>query len=275
VLPEILSFEPALGPAGTVVTMDGTTFTNVTAVSFGNANAAFTVVSRGQLQATVPAQASTGPIRVTTLDGSSVSPIDFLVTQSSDLELDMSVTPTLLRPGERVTFTLVASNLGPSVVTGVEISDQLPLGLQVVEIASDRGVVNHTNGVVTGLVGVLTNGTAVTMSISAVAEEMGVFTNRASVLAVEGDTIPNNNQASVSFTVVTDAARTLDIQLDDEQSIVLRWPVSTVPLALQSTAILGQDSVWTAVSNSPVVVQGHNVVTNEALGERYYRLRGP
>jgi hypothetical protein len=33
--------------------------------------------------------------------------------------------------------------------------------------------------------------------------------------------------------------------------------------------------VWTAVSDPPVVVQGRNVITNEALGKRYYRLRGP
>jgi uncharacterized repeat protein (TIGR01451 family) len=258
-----------------VVTIRGTTFTNVTAVAFGNANATFTVVSREQLQATVPAQAATGPIRVTTLDGSSLSPIDFLVTRSSDLGLDMSVTPMLLRPGEVVLFTLVTSNLGPSVVTGVEISDSLPAGLQMVEVTSDHGVVGHTNGVVTGTVGALSNGTAVTVSISALAGEMGVFSNRASVLALEGDPIPDNNQATVSFTVIADAARTLDIQPGSAQSIVLSWPTSTVPLVLQSTAALGQDSVWTAVSNPPVVVQGRNVVTNEALGKSYYRLRGP
>jgi hypothetical protein len=145
----------------------------------------------------------------------------------------------------------------------------------MVEVTSDRGVVGHTNGVVTGTVGALTNGTAVTVSISALAGEMGVFSNRASVLALEGDPIPDNNQATVSFTVIADAARTLDIQPGSAQSIVLSWPTSAVPLVLQSTAALGQDSAWTAVSNPPVVVQGRNVVTNEALGKRYYRLRGP
>ncbi|MCL4179797.1 MAG: IPT/TIG domain-containing protein [Verrucomicrobia bacterium] len=275
VLPRILSFTPALGPAGTAVTLLGTTFTNVTAVSFNGAPAVFTVVSRGEVRATVPAQATTGPIRLSTADGTSDSPVAFLITRASDLELKMTVSPTLVRPGDTIQFTLTTSNRGPSVVTGVEVSDPLPSGLQVLEVSSDRGTASHANGVVNGTVAALTNGTAFTLGISAMATEMGVFSNRASVLFLEGDTVPANNQAMVSFTVLSEAARTLDIRSTNGSSVVLSWPAAPVPLVLESAASLILDSPWSTVPNPPVVVQGWNIVTNEVLGERYYRLRGP
>jgi len=107
------------------------------------------------------------------------------------------------------------------------------------------------------------------------ATEMGVFSNRASVLFLEGDTVPTNNQATVSFTVLSEAARTLDIRSTSRSSVVLSWPATPVPLVLESAASLIRDGPWSTVPNPPVVVQGWNTVTNELLSERYYRLRGP
>lgn len=60
----ITSFTPANGPQGTVVTINGTGFTNVTAVNFGDQPAAsFTVNSSTQITATVGA-GSSGNVRV-------------------------------------------------------------------------------------------------------------------------------------------------------------------------------------------------------------------
>jgi uncharacterized repeat protein (TIGR01451 family) len=268
VLPEILTFEPALGPAGTVVSVLGTTFTNVTAVTFNNTAASFTVVSRSELQATVPAQATTGPIRVTTLDGTALSEIPFLVTRGSDLALSKSIDVANVRPGDTVVFTVVTSNLGPSVVTGVTISDRLPAGLEVLDLSIDQGTTGHTNGVVGGVIGALTNGTAVTLSISAVATEMGVWTNRATVASIEGDPVLDNNEDAVSFVVLADTARTLGIESGNGPFVIIHWPVSPVPMTLESTAELKSGSVWSTVPNPPVVSQGQNIVTNEAAGER-------
>jgi uncharacterized repeat protein (TIGR01451 family) len=275
VLPEILAFEPALGPPGTVVRITGTTFTNVTSVTFSNTTAAFTVVSRNELLATVPAHAITSAIRVTTTDGSAVSPIDFLVTRGSDLAITKSVDRANVQPGETLVFTLVASNLGPSVVTGVAINDSLPGGLQILDVITDKGTAGHTNGVVGAAVGVLTNGTAVTVSISALASASGAFTNRATVTSIEEELLPANNQAAVSFVVLSDVAGTLDIERGNGSMVIIRWPISPVPLTLESTPSLSPENEWSAVPEAPVQSQGLNVVTNEAFGERYYRLRGP
>jgi hypothetical protein len=80
VTPAITSFAPATGPVGTGVTITGTTFTGVTAISFHGTAATFTVSNSGTVTTTVPFGASTGPITVTTLDGTATSAGNFTVT---------------------------------------------------------------------------------------------------------------------------------------------------------------------------------------------------
>jgi hypothetical protein len=80
VTPVMSSFAPASGPAGTGVTITGTNFTGTTAVSFSGVAATFTSNNSGTVTATVPIGATTGPIIVTTLDGSATSAASFTVT---------------------------------------------------------------------------------------------------------------------------------------------------------------------------------------------------
>ncbi|MBL0210699.1 MAG: tandem-95 repeat protein [Holophagaceae bacterium] len=63
---DISGFSPSSGPAGTVVTLTGGNFTGLTAVRFNGLLAAFTVLSPTQVQATVPAGATSGRILLTT-----------------------------------------------------------------------------------------------------------------------------------------------------------------------------------------------------------------
>jgi hypothetical protein len=78
----ITSFTPTSGVVGTSVTITGTGFTGATSVSFNNVNATtFTVNPAGtQITATVPTGATTGPIKVTTPNGSATSATNFTVT---------------------------------------------------------------------------------------------------------------------------------------------------------------------------------------------------
>lgn len=80
VTPAITSFAPALGAVGTGVTINGTNFTGATAVSFAGRAATFTVSNSGTINATVPAGAITGPIAVTTLDGTATSAASFTIS---------------------------------------------------------------------------------------------------------------------------------------------------------------------------------------------------
>ena len=78
--PAITGFTPTSGEAGSVVTVSGTNFAGATAVTFGGVPAGqFAVVSDTSISATVPPEATTGRIRVTTAGGTATSDSDFTV----------------------------------------------------------------------------------------------------------------------------------------------------------------------------------------------------
>src|SRR5262249_41730209 len=74
VVPKITAFSPASGAPGSSVTITGTTFTGATAVKFYGLAASFTVNSNTQITATVPANATSGSITVTTPGGTATCP---------------------------------------------------------------------------------------------------------------------------------------------------------------------------------------------------------
>jgi uncharacterized repeat protein (TIGR03803 family) len=80
VTPQLLSFNPPSGAAGTQVTITGTGFTQTVGVGFGdNSPAEFTVNSDTQITATVPTGAATGPVGVVTKGGTAISSATFTV----------------------------------------------------------------------------------------------------------------------------------------------------------------------------------------------------
>ncbi len=77
--PVIDTFTPNAGKPGDPVTISGARFTGATSVTFNGAPAVFTVDSDIQITATVPSDGTTGPISVTTPDGSATSSKSFKV----------------------------------------------------------------------------------------------------------------------------------------------------------------------------------------------------
>jgi large repetitive protein len=78
--PVVTGFSPAAGRAGTNVIITGANFLGATAVRFGTLDAAsFNVLSNGAIQASVPANATTGRIRVIEPAGSAFSAGNFVV----------------------------------------------------------------------------------------------------------------------------------------------------------------------------------------------------
>ena len=78
--PQLTSFSPAVGRVGTNVVLTGSSFTGTTAVKFNGLDAtSFTVNSPTQITATVPANATTGSIRVTTPGGTTPPGTNFVV----------------------------------------------------------------------------------------------------------------------------------------------------------------------------------------------------
>jgi len=78
-LAPFVKLTPASGDAGVAVTILGTDLTGTTKVTFNGKAAEFKVVSSTEIAATVPAEASTGKVEVTTLQGALSSNVPFRV----------------------------------------------------------------------------------------------------------------------------------------------------------------------------------------------------
>ena len=77
--PTLSSFAPGSGVINSAVVLTGFNFINVTGVTFNGVMAPFTVNSSNQITATVPSGATSGPIRVTTANGTTLSSSSFSV----------------------------------------------------------------------------------------------------------------------------------------------------------------------------------------------------
>lgn len=74
-----VTFSPASGKAGSQVTIHGTHFVGTGAVKFNGVSANFQVLNTGNIRATVPAGATTGPISVTNDGGKTLSKANYTV----------------------------------------------------------------------------------------------------------------------------------------------------------------------------------------------------
>jgi hypothetical protein len=99
VLPTVSGFSPSAGGSGTSVVISGANLQGVTSILFNGASAAFSGASYNQVSTTVPPGATSGPITVTTSDGSFVT-TNFYVPANIT-----SFTPSAGAPGTSVKIT--------------------------------------------------------------------------------------------------------------------------------------------------------------------------
>ncbi len=105
----LASYNPVSGPAGTLVTIQGTGFTGVTQVRFGALDApTFQVVGDTLIKVRVPAGSTPGPISVVAPGGAPVFPAPFTVVPTppqAQLPVVTGFTPAGAPPGTEVTIT--------------------------------------------------------------------------------------------------------------------------------------------------------------------------
>jgi uncharacterized repeat protein (TIGR03803 family) len=77
--PAVVSFNPSRGKVGTQVMIHGNHFVGATAVTFNGVSTTFQVLNTGNILATVPQGAATGPIAVTNAGGTTTSKKNFTV----------------------------------------------------------------------------------------------------------------------------------------------------------------------------------------------------
>jgi IPT/TIG domain len=154
--PTITSFAPTSGPVGTSVTISGTNFTAATAVTFNGVSASFVVSSDTAIQATVPAGAATGPLRVTTPGGTATSTNNFTVVSaptitsfaptSGPVGTSVTISGTNFTGATAVTFNAVSAT-SFTVTSDTAIQATVPTGATTgpLRVTTPAGTATSTN----------------------------------------------------------------------------------------------------------------------------------
>ncbi|MDQ7052317.1 MAG: IPT/TIG domain-containing protein [candidate division KSB1 bacterium] len=193
--PAITSFTPTSGPEGTEVSIVGSSFTGATAVEFnGVAAATFIVDADTLIRANVPAGATSGPIAVTTPNGTATSADSFTVTQPTPPPAPAitSFTPTSGPEGTEV--SIVGSNFTGA--TAVEFN-----GVAAATFIVDADTLIRANvpaGATSGPIAVTTpNGTATSADSFTVTQPTPATPTVAEIAATTGgtsDLYPNQSR---------------------------------------------------------------------------------
>jgi RHS repeat-associated protein len=124
--PTITGFAPAFGQVGDLVTITGTHFVNIQAVTFNGTSApGFSVNSSTSITVAVPLGATTGPLAVTTSAGTATSAESFVVLGPADFLLTAAPATGMAVPGMQTIFSVTAvafgnyANLVSLAVTGL------------------------------------------------------------------------------------------------------------------------------------------------------------
>lgn len=274
ILPKIYSFSPSIGPAGTVVTISGTSLFDVTGVEFGGVSGTLLSATTNEAQAAVPAAAKSGPLTVVTPYGNDVSTNSFTATKSSLLVLSKTVNPAMAAPGTDLIYTLAVTNEGPSIVTSVVVTDNIPGVLTFVTASASAGgwVYNNTN--LLWNLGMLTNNTSATLQFTATASGSAAVTNAAYLAFAETNLNIDDNTAFAISYIVTAAQQTLSAGLENNAAeVLISWPQSPAPLQLQVNANLRLTNGWMPPAYPVFISNGLNCYTDTLFApEMYYRL---
>lgn len=112
---------------------------------------------------------------------------DLSVTKSAS-----DMTPFL---GTTVTFTIIASNIGLTDGTGVEVNEMLQSGFVYVSSTTTSGTYNNITGLWT--IGNMSSGAIDTLTITATVVANGNYSNSVNIYANESDIDMSNNSASI------------------------------------------------------------------------------
>ncbi len=167
------------------------------------------------------------------------------VGQSVDLALVKTASPNPVKAGQQLTYTLTATNDGPSNATGVTIVDTLPANTSY-SSASDQSSATITGQTLTLNVGNLAVGASSTVTVVVVVASTatGTITNTATVSGNQPDPNLANNTASVTTQI--------DVPIIERATTDLKIvktanpnPV-TVGNALAYTLVVSNNSLTTA-----------------------------
>src|SRR5947208_3311649 len=135
------------------------------------------------------------------------APVVATVAASANLVTAKPPSPLPVTAGRTITYTIVATNSGPSSATNVNVTDSVPAGITVTAPLSTTGpcapVPATGPATLTCGPGTLSPGQSMTVTVVATVSSTtrGTLQNEACVHATEADPVPSNNCATDVATV--------------------------------------------------------------------------
>jgi len=199
-------------------------------------------------------------------------------TESIVPQADLSVTatdgPDPLEAGDTLTYTILVRNNGPSIATGVMLTNVLPAGMNLSNVTTTIGSYTVVSNAVVCNLGTLGSGLPpATITVVGAPTFPGTITSLVTVTGSQTDIVPANNTFSIKTSVVPLALAIAFAQ--EGNAVALRWPAPAAGYTLQYATAMRPTS-WAPYPATPTVVNGMNTVTvNMTNANRYFRLRAP
>jgi uncharacterized repeat protein (TIGR01451 family) len=295
--PVIQEISPSAAGIGTLVVIRGLNFDQIQAVLFNGTPAPFSLM--GDLWATVPTNATTGPITVVTSGGSAVSAAPFTPLPTGDLLLTQTASTQLVTTGHDLIYTLVVTNRGPTAVSGVQITNLLAVGdkwtlpalvfnlpdeepvdielpslgqtnaFQIQSVMSSQGTAGVTNDTILCNLGSLNVGESAIIFLTVRAFQLGRLNHLAVVRTADWDLDVRSNFSLTTTRVV--APDEVLIQLVAPSACEISWSDELTNIVVQSRTLTGS---WADVPDRPAAQNGRFTLRQATTDPpQIYRLR--
>ena len=167
-LPAGVTYVSSTSTQGSAPTQASGVVTAVIGTMAANSTATVTIVVKTTINA-APSVTDTASVVSQETDptpANNTATITSAVTAVADLSVSLNGDKSPVLVGQNLTYTVTASNAGPSTATGVTLKDTLPAGVAFVSATSSTGdVVTLSNGVLTVVFSSLASGASDTMTI--------------------------------------------------------------------------------------------------------------
>jgi hypothetical protein len=209
-----------------------------------------------------------------TPDGETKSEGIFTATAPGDLQIESLLNKRDYRPGQEVEINNRLLFFGPTVSTEVKITNQLPIGVKLIEVEP-----NPTRMLIDGRtliyeLGQIEPGSEMKFRLKLLPSIKGKFINTINASAFEEDVVPSNNGVTNDFFVYDSNDIQLSISSDAfGRTFTLSWLDLGLPLKVETVSFV-PGANWRILPFEPWTIGNRTFVTLEKFGvQSYFRLR--
>ena len=221
ILPNSVVFVSATASQGSVSQSGGVVTANAGNLAPG-ATATVTVIVTPTVSALLSSTASVTSSN-TDFDPSnnSVTVLSHVNPPFADLAIGLLDAPDPVLVGQTLTYTVSVTNRGPSIASGVTVTNVLPVSVGILGVFPSQGFATTVGNVIVWNLGSLVNGSVAALTIQVNPTLEGNISATSSVTANQTDPLLGNNSATATTTVGPSTDLAIGI-VDSPDPVVLR-----------------------------------------------------